>query len=312
VAAADGLDDAQPDPDLVRQGQVLAVWGPAGAPGRTTLAVTLAAELAALGLSTLLVDADPYGGTVAQHVGLLDEVSGLAAAVRAANSGTLDVPRLAGLARDLGGGLRVLTGLPRADRWPELRAAGLEAVVAAARSLVDVTVIDCGFCLEGEEEWSYDAAAGRRNAATLTAIGSADQVLVVAAADPVGLVRLGRGLSELASVLPDADPLVVLNRLRGPSRRAQDADDVVLRHCGRSPIAGVPLDVPAVDLALAAGRTLTEAAPRSPARLAIAALAARLTGRTPAQARRGPARRRKRAPRHAAGALTSSCGVSGS
>ena len=40
----------------------------------------------------------------------------------------------------------------------------------------------------------------------------------------------------------------------------------------------MPLDVAGVDGALAAGRTLVEAAPSSPARLAVAALAAGLLG----------------------------------
>ena len=39
----------------VRRGRVFAIWGPAGAPGRSTLAVNLAAELSRLGRSTLLV-----------------------------------------------------------------------------------------------------------------------------------------------------------------------------------------------------------------------------------------------------------------
>ena len=97
---------------------VVAVWGPTGAPGRTTVAVHLAAELAALGRSTLLVDADVYGGVVAQVLGLLDEAPGLAAAARLANQGTLDLPSLAGLARTVAPDLRVLSGVARADRWP--------------------------------------------------------------------------------------------------------------------------------------------------------------------------------------------------
>ena len=61
-------------------GRVVAVWGPAGAPGRTTVAIGVADEAARLGVSTLLADADPYGGTVAQTLGLLDESAGLALA----------------------------------------------------------------------------------------------------------------------------------------------------------------------------------------------------------------------------------------
>jgi hypothetical protein len=52
--------------DGVRCGSVIAVWGPTGAPGRTTLAVTLADELARLAASTLLIDADVYGGVIAR------------------------------------------------------------------------------------------------------------------------------------------------------------------------------------------------------------------------------------------------------
>src|SRR6478736_3202011 len=73
----------------VAGGRVIAVWGPGGAPGRTTLAAGLAAELARRRLRTVLVDADPYGGAVAQQLGVLDEVSGLLAAARLASSGEL-------------------------------------------------------------------------------------------------------------------------------------------------------------------------------------------------------------------------------
>ena len=78
----DPLADEPPPPP--GGGRVVAVWGPAGAPGRTTVAVAVAAELAARGRRTTLVDADPYGGAVAQQLGILDEVSGLLAAARLA------------------------------------------------------------------------------------------------------------------------------------------------------------------------------------------------------------------------------------
>ena len=68
-------------------GRVLVVWGPAGAPGRTTLSCGVAAALAARGLRTTLVDADPYGGSVAQHLGVLDEVSGLLSVARSSADG---------------------------------------------------------------------------------------------------------------------------------------------------------------------------------------------------------------------------------
>lgn len=260
-------------------GRVVAVWGPTGAPGRTTVAVNLAAELAALGWPTLLADADPFGGVVAQVLSLLDEAPGLAAACRLANNGQLDVPALAGLARQLSPALRVLTGITRADRWPELRPVAVEAVLGLSTSLAAVTVVDTGFCLEQDEELSYDTAAPRRNGATLAVLERADTVLAVGSADPVGLQRLVRGLSDLREL--GITPTVVVNRLR-PSGVPGDAEREVRaalqRYAGVEQLWCVPLDTAGVDAAVAAGRTLVEQSPGSPARQAICALAASLVG----------------------------------
>ena len=84
-----GLPEA-PEDRPTGPGSVVAVWGPTGAPGRTTVAVGIADEAARLGISTLLVDADVYGGVIAQVLGLLDESPGLAGAARLAGSGSLD------------------------------------------------------------------------------------------------------------------------------------------------------------------------------------------------------------------------------
>src|SRR5690606_13640166 len=151
-------------------------------------------------VAALLVDADTYGGAVAQSLGILDEAPGIAAATRTASTGRLDAVTLAALAPRLDRGLRVLTGLARADRWPELPASGLEVVWDAARALAATTVVDCGFSLEQDEALSYDTRAPRRNAATLSALEVADQVVVVGTGDPIGLQRLVRGLGDLDSL----------------------------------------------------------------------------------------------------------------
>ncbi|MCW2694802.1 MAG: hypothetical protein JWM67_3406 [Mycobacterium sp.] len=267
------------------EGQVVAVWGPAGAPGRTSLAVNVAAELAAGAGVTLLVDADTYAASIAQLLGMLEEAPGIAAAARLADAGTLDVPALAGCARDLGGGLLVLTGLPRADRWPEVRGPAAGVVLSRARALAPWTVVDCGFCLEDDEELSYDTVAPRRNAVTLAVLEEADVVLVVGAADPVGIARLLRGLDELRAAVPGATPLVVLNKVRGSGPAgavARDAATLLARHAGVTPAATVPYDGPAFDAALAAGRTLAESGNAGPARSAIGELARLLTLRAAA------------------------------
>jgi MinD-like ATPase involved in chromosome partitioning or flagellar assembly len=284
----DGVPGAQLDTDA---GRVVAVWGPTGAPGRTTIAVTLATELAGLGIPTVLVDADTYGGSVAQALSFLDEAPGIAAATRAADQGNLDLPTLARLAPTATGGLRVLTGIPKAERWPEIRPAALERVLTVCRSLGHVVVVDCGFSLEEDEELSYDTMAPRRNAATLTALAVADEVVVVGGCDPVGLQRLVRGLQELGTVQAPV-PTVCVNRVRSGavgSRPEQRVSEALSRFAGVTEVFFVPDDPAALDTALLEGRALAECAPQSPVRPAVRAIAERVAG-----APVGSSRRRRR------------------
>lgn len=237
-------------------GRVIAVWGPGGAPGRTTLATGLAAELARRRLRTVLVDADPYGGAVAQQLGVLDEVSGLLAAARLASSGEL-VERFATVQRGIDGHLSVITGLPRPDRWTEVRAGALEHTLETAREHGQV-VVDTGFSLEEDPASDYGSRPGR-NQMTLAALEAADEVVVVGNADPVGLSRLARGLVDLREVTGGAPVRVVVNRMR-PSLGWSEKD-VAGMVTGFARIAGLhflPEDRATVDRALVAGRTLTE------------------------------------------------------
>ncbi|MCD6640022.1 MAG: hypothetical protein LT071_08930 [Nocardioides sp.] len=209
MAHAGPPPEAAPDDDAPRR--TFVVWGPAGAPGRTTIAVNLAAELARRGRPVLLTDLDPYGGSVAQQLGILDEVSGVLAGARLAGSGHL-AERFGSACRGVGEHLGVLTGLPRADRWREVRPAHVEQLLVEAALHADV-VADTGFCLE--EDVAELGGRSGRNAMTLTALDLADEVVVVGAADPIGLARLARGLVELSERLPDATVRVVVNRMRG-------------------------------------------------------------------------------------------------
>lgn len=271
------------------KGQVVAVWGPAGAPGRTTVALDVAAELARRGKPAFLVDADPYGGTVAQHLGVLDEVSGLLAAARLANAGQLDQARLVGLSRQVGPGLRLLTGLPRPDRWREVRGPAFAHLLAAAAGLDDYLVLDTGFSLETDP--AAIEAPVQRNEMTLAALEAADQVVVVGAADPVGLARLARGLVELRGLGLAAPVRVVVNRTRA-SLGWKDIEIRSLLGEFATTAAGVhllPDDRAATDRALVAGRSLPECGDSS-LRRALAALVDELTG-VDAGARRSLLRR---------------------
>jgi MinD-like ATPase involved in chromosome partitioning or flagellar assembly len=218
--------------------------------------VSLAAELARRGNAAVLIDADPYGGSVAQQLGILDEVSGLLSAARLAGAGQLS-ERFASTARAVGDRLTVVTGLPRADRWIEVRSTHLQSVLHEARAWGDV-VVDTGFSLEDEPGGDFGARPSR-NAMTLTSLGAADEIVVVGAADPVGLSRLARGLVDLRDVTGGAPVRVVVNRMR--SSLGWSEKEIAGMVEGFSRVSGLhflPDDRSATDRALVAGAALVE------------------------------------------------------
>ncbi len=274
-------------------GRVVGVWGPHGAPGRTTVAIGLAAEAAALGVATTVVDADPHGGAVGQHLAVLDEASGLLAAVRLANAGQLDAARLVGVARQVHPRLRLVTGLPRPDRWTEVRSQTLVTVLDVAATLTPLVVVDAGFGLDTRAAEGRPAAASR-DRLSMTVLEHADDLVVVAAADPVGLTRLARSLLDLRAVRPGGPEVVVVNRMRpGLGWSERDVVDMVARVAPDARVAFLPEDRAAADKALVGGRTLAESGD-GPLRRAVARLAAEHLARTGLVA---PAQRRSRRDR---------------
>ncbi len=267
-------------PMVAEPGRLVAVWGPTGAPGRTTVAIALADESARQGVDTLLVDADTYGGSVAPWLGIGDQVSGLAVACRRADAGLLDAAALAAAARAISPHARVLTGIAQPDRWPEIRAAAMRHLWDVGRQLSALTVVDCGFCLE--DDGADDPWSPRRAAATLTTLEQADVVVAVGSADPVGLARLSAGLAEVSRLAPQASIRVVVTRVRAGAvgKRPQAAIAQTLRdHTGLAadvPTRFVPADPSAYDRCLLHGQTLAEGAPGSPARAAMQAEATEL------------------------------------
>lgn len=291
VAWADGFAaieaKAQPsagsEPEPVRaRGRVIAVWGPAGSPGRTTAAIALAAELALLVQRVALVDADTTSASVAPALGLLDESPGFAAAARLARAGSLTVDELDRICQQvpsMGGSVRVLTGIGRSSRWPELGGDRVAEVLARCRDWADVTVVDVAASIERDEEISSDLFAPRRHAATLAVLEGADEVVVVAGGDAVGIARLVRELPQLRELVPQARLRVVVNKVRAsaiglaPERAVHET---LRRLAAVTPDACWPFDGRAADAALLEGRPLVDVAGRSRLRRRVQELATAL------------------------------------
>ncbi|MGL4339139.1 MAG: AAA family ATPase [Rhodoglobus sp.] len=257
------------------RGSVIAVWGPSGSPGRTTLAIGIAAELAALGHSVALADVDTHGASIAPALGMLDEAPGFAAACRLAGNNALnqtELERIAQRYESPRGGFWVLTGIGRPSRWPELSGERVATTITQCRPWVDYTILDTASSLENDEEISSDLFAPRRNAATVTAVHEADSVIAVGSADPVGLSRFLRAHVDLVETASSTDVTVVMNRIRASAIGVNPQGQVTqtLSRFGgiESPVL-VPYDQAACDGAVLSGRTLVDSAPRSAARAAI-------------------------------------------
>lgn len=288
----------EPPDGQLGEHHLVVVWGPKGAPGRTTVAINLAFEAPPLAGDTLLVDADTYGGSIAQMLGFLDDSPGLAWAARLASRGELDGPALWQATRRAGtGGPSVLAGLPRAELWTEIRPSTWESLIELFRVSFPLTVIDVGACLEEEEELLYDHVRFRRNAVSRLALQRADTVIAVARADPVGLHDFVRGYQQLRDLgVSPTRVRVVVNQVRGGLFGGDAFGQIhaaLARYLGLEPWAFVPYDRAGLDAAVMRGQALREARHGSPARQALAALAVSVFGtQSPDQQARRPVRRR--------------------
>ena len=262
-------------------GRLVAVWGPVGAPGRSTVAANLAAEAALAGHGTVLVDADTYGPSLSQMLGVLDEAPGLVAAARAHDRDTLTEETLDALLPVVQTNLRLLSGIGVPARWAELRRGAMDGVWSALRRRGGIVVADIAPVLEEDEELSYDTAAPQRNAAALSALETADAVIAVVAADPVSITRLLRDHARLQE-LGVEELHVIVNRAGSPV----PGDRIRELIASRMPVDSLhllPDDPVSCRTAAWDGALLSEAAARSALRRGLREIASSLLVPDPAQ-----------------------------
>ncbi|WP_288968126.1 P-loop NTPase [uncultured Microbacterium sp.] len=282
AAALASETDTVPRPQSVLPHRVIAVWGPHGAPGRSTLAIQLAVELSRRGRRTALVDTDTVAPALALLLGLSDDAPGVAAACRRAERGALDSAELTRLATTVatgGGDIEVLPGINRPSRWPELSSIRLRATLGACREWSEETVVDVAAAFDADEEVTYDLAGPRRHAATTASLNEADLIIAVASADPLGISRFVREHAELRRLTAPTPVVVVVNQVR-PGPLGIDARGQVRRtlerFAGITDVVFLPFDQRAADAALLHARPMTDVAPRSPFLAAVRRLASTL------------------------------------
>lgn len=249
---------------------VIAVWGPKGAPGRTSLSIGIATDLALQGRSVVLADADTYGGAVAGYLELFDEAPGFLAFARLAESGKLNGAHRERLTHKFQVGkhsIDVLSGMTNPARWPELTSSRVRSAVSALAETHDYVILDCGFNLEEDEEISSDLFAPRRNQATIACLKASDIIVAVSGPDVVSIARYIHALDGLRTITQDVPIIHVVNRIvrsGGLSGAGQTVRNTLHRFAGLDYVHLIDDDTKGFNAALVSALPIQLSAPRSP------------------------------------------------
>jgi len=197
ASAAPGGDGARPAREDQEPGRVVAVFGPKGGVGRTTLAVNLAVAAATeLGQRTCLVDASFQFGDVGVLLNLNPKNKSIADIIPELEHGEPD--SLDSFLINHSAGIRVLLAPPSPEMAELITPAGAKAMIEGLRSANDLVVVDC---------------MASFNDTTLAILDQADIVLTMLSLEITSIknIRLFLEVAEQLGYGPDKVRLV-LNR----------------------------------------------------------------------------------------------------
>jgi Flp pilus assembly CpaE family ATPase len=188
-----------------RRGRLVAVVSGKGAPGKTTVAIGLAAALAERRRQVVLMDADLWGGNVGACLDL-DPRRGLFALAYGKDASPTGWAARLDEELQEGPGFMVLGGIERAEQRSSISADVTTAAVTALRSAFDDVVVDGGCAIVGAASPATDAL-----------LRQAERILVVSGADLVAVWNARAALRYLRERLGvERESIsIVLNRREG-------------------------------------------------------------------------------------------------
>jgi MinD-like ATPase involved in chromosome partitioning or flagellar assembly len=271
-----GLEEGVEGPSVHRPGQRLrgsltAVGGPPGGTGVTEVAVELARAYRRRGETTLLVDVDEVAPSAAQRLGL-PPIPNIRTAIDALFHGTGKLHEA--LMPVVGGGFELLAGMANPGDWPQVRSEEVAEVAAELLTFRDHVIVNVGPLTEDLAR----LGGADRYGCTRQLIASADMVVGIGVATPVGVARLVAWIAEVTALAPHAPLHLAVNKTP-PNRfvRAEVEAEICRTYVPAS-LHFLPHD-PAVEAAAWRGE-LVAAGPftRSVATLAAAVLGPGRTG----------------------------------
>jgi Mrp family chromosome partitioning ATPase len=227
-------------PELIDTTTRIVVRGPGGS-GATEVAIALAGHLATRA-KVGLVDLDEVAPSIAQRLALPIEPN-LRTAIDAieygigegVDEGVDGVDGVDGPAATAS--LRVVTGLPNAAAWIQVRAPEVERVIRAIARGRDCVIADIAAPLD-----DVGSATRSRYAIARMMIAQADVVVAVGVATPVGVTRLVTWLAEAHRLIDTATVHVVLNRAPKDAFRVHEIEAEFERCYQAASITTIPDD----------------------------------------------------------------------
>ena len=214
---------------------VLAVWGTAGAPGATTLAMGLSLALAK-SRPALLIDADFLAPSVGELMGIPNDTPGLLGALRVARNDNppWESMRACAAPAPHHSSLRVMAGV-RPGSLGRLEAAGVSTLIDSAVSSGVAVLVDLK-CALGDSEPTPERTA------TEAILRKARHLLWVGMGSDLGVSRLVREWTLLEELTEEVDQRVLLRTSAGSSESSfMESSTAVRGFTGCSDISALPM-----------------------------------------------------------------------
>jgi MinD-like ATPase involved in chromosome partitioning or flagellar assembly len=265
---------------------VTAIWGPAGSPGKSTVAVNLATEMALAGKRVLLIDLDTLSPSLALSLGLVATPAGLSACLRLAEQNRLTHDEYKRLTITISLGryeLAFMPGLSSPHRWPEVTSERFEKLIYDLKGEIDYVVVDLPQATTFKSSIFHPSRIAEsefsRDTLLKSVLTKASKVILLAGSDPVAASRFLVAKEFIDELGPGLNPFLVVNRFRtnalGKAAR-NELEDTFLSLANLRVDVFIPEDRENLDKAMLNGLPLALLKRSSPARVAIAELAKQL------------------------------------
>jgi Mrp family chromosome partitioning ATPase len=165
---------------------VIAITSPYGSTGKTTVVINLAAELAAAKYRVLIIDADIQGPSCANYLSLSELPAGFPGAVRIASQNRFDQSQLERLSVELSRPKVSLLSGSNGSQAIEITISSIDQIIEIAKENFDFTIVDLSSM---PHNISGSSSGGNLKTLVSSVLSHANELVVVALADPVGIFR---------------------------------------------------------------------------------------------------------------------------